>query len=79
MDDAFNFGVYKQLHPSLTYEDYILCSTRIGFMMNIGNYDRQYRCAETKFCDFDKFLFTSWRNKSNGKGKDLIPWGVPVD
>lgn len=79
MDDAFNFGMYKQLHPSLTYEDYILCSTRIGFMMNIGNYDRQYRYAETKFCDFDKFLFTSWRNKSNGKGKDLIPWGVPVN
>ena len=79
MDDAFNFGMYKQLHPSITYEDYVLRSTRSGFVTNIGNYDRQYSYAETKFYDFDKFLFTSWRNKPNGKGKDLIPWGVPAD
>lgn len=79
MDDAFNFGMYKQLHPSITCEDYILRSTGTGVMTNIGNYDRQYRYAETKFYDFDKFLFTSWRNKPNGKGKDLIPWGVPAD
>ena len=79
MDDAFNFGLYKQLCASLTYKDYKLRSTRNGFITNIGNYDRQYPYTETKFFDFDKFLFTSWRDKPNGKGKDQIPWGVPVD
>lgn len=79
MDDAFNFGLYKQLCASLTYKDYELRSTRTGFITNIGNYDRQYPYTETKFFDFDKFLFTSWRDKPNEKGKDQIPWGVPVD
>ena len=79
MDDAFNFGLYKQLCASLTYKDYELRSTRTGFITNIGNYDRQYPYKETKFFDFDRFLFTSWRDKSNGKGKNQIPWGVPVD
>ncbi len=79
MDDAFNFGLYKQLCASLTYKDYELRSTRTEFITNIGNYDRQYPYNETKFFDFDKFLFTSWRDKPNGKGKDQISWGVPVD
>ena len=60
-------------------KDYELRSTRTGFITNIGNYDRQYPYTETKFFDFDKFLFTSWRDKLNGKGKNQIPWGVPVD
>lgn len=45
----------------------------------VGSYDRQYPYTETKYSDFDKFLFSSWKNKPNGKGKDQIPWGVPVD
>lgn len=77
IDDAFNFGLYKQLCPSLTNKDYKLRSTRTGFITNIGNYDRQYPYNETNFFDFDKFLFTSWRDKPNGK--DQIPWGVPVN
>lgn len=28
------------------------------------------------FLDFDRFLFSSWRDKPNGKGKDEILWGV---
>ena len=45
----------------------------------IGSYDRQYPYTETKYSDFDKILFSSWKNKPNGKGKDQIPWGVSVD
>ena len=78
MDDAFNFGLYKQLCASLTYKNYELHSIRSGFITNIGNYDRQNPYTETKFFDFDKYMFTSWRDKPNGKGKDQIPWGVPV-
>lgn len=78
MDDAFNFGLYKQLCASLTYKNYELRSIRSGFITNIGNYDRQNPYTETKFFDFDKYMFTIWRDKPNGKGKDQIPWGVPV-
>ena len=78
MDDAFNYGLYKQLYASLN-RNYELRSTRTGFITNIGSYDRQYPYADTNFYDFDKFLFASWRAKPNRKGKDEIPWGVPID
>lgn len=79
IDDAFNFFVYKQLLQSLKYKDYDLRSVATGFITNIGSYDRQYPYRETEFISFDKFLFTTWRDKPNGKGKDQIPWGVPID
>lgn len=79
MDDAFNYGLYKQLRPSLTCREHELRSTHTGFITNIGSYDRQYPYSETKYFDFDKFLFTSWENKPNGKGKNQISWGVSVD
>lgn len=64
---------------TFTYRDYELRCARTGFTTNIGSYDRQYPYTETKYSDFDKFLFSSWKNKPNGKGKDQIQWGVPVD
>ena len=79
MDDAFNYGLYKQLRPSLTWREHELRSTHTGFITYIGSYDRQYPYSETKYFDFDKFLFTSWENKPNGKGKNQISWGVSVD
>lgn len=79
MDDSFNYGLYKQLCASLTYRDYELRCTRTGFVTNIGSYDRQYPYEETMYSNFDKFLFSSWENKPNGKGKEQIPWGVPID
>ncbi len=78
MDDPFNYGLYKQLMPSLKYADYELRALRTGFITNIGNYDRQYPYRETMFFDFDKFLFTTWRDKPNRKGKDQTPWGIPI-
>lgn len=63
---------------SLKYKDYVLRSTYTGYITNIGSFDRQYPYRETDFYNFDKFLFTTWRDKPNGKGKDIIPWGVEI-
>lgn len=78
VDDAFNYSLYKQLDPSLKYKRYELRSTYTGYVTNIGSYDRQYPYNETDFYHFDEFLFTTWRDKPNGKGKDEIPWGVEI-
>ena len=76
MDDSFNYALYNQLMTSLKYKEYNLRSVRTGAITNIGSYDRQYPYRETEFFTFDKFLFTTWRDKPNNKGKDHIPWGV---
>ena len=78
IDDAFNYSLYKQLNNSLKYKDYELRSTYTGYITNIGSFERQYPYRETDFYNFDKFLFTTWRDKPNGKGKDIIPWGVEI-
>lgn len=79
MDDAFNYGLYRKLNDSLKYKETKLRCTETGIITNIGNYDRQYPYKETEFYGFDKFLFSSWQDKPNGKGKDEISWGVPLD
>lgn len=61
--------------PFFVYE---LRSTYTGYITNIGSFERQYPYRETDFYNFDKFLFTTWRDKPNGKGKDIIPWGVEI-
>lgn len=76
MDDSFNFFFYKSLLPSLKYKNYELRSVATGYITNIGSYDRQYPYRETEFFEFDRFLFSTWRDKPNGKGKDQIQWGV---
>lgn len=78
VDDAFNYSLYKQLNSSLKYREYELRSTYTEYITNIGSYDRQYPYRETEFCDFDKFLFTTWSNKPKSKSKDEIPWGVEI-
>ena len=76
MDDSFNFALYNQLKPSLKYKEYVLRSVLTGVITDIGSYDRQYPYRETEFFAFDKFLFSTWRDKPNYKGKEHIPWGV---
>lgn len=73
IDDAFNYFLYKQLNPSLKHKEYKLRSTYTGYITNIGSFDRQYPYKETDFYNFDKFLFATWRDKTNDKGKDIIP------
>lgn len=79
IDDTFNYAVYKNLLPSLKYKQYELRTVRTGFINNIGSYDRQYPYRETDFYNFDQFLFTTWRDKPNGKAKEVIPWGMLLD
>ena len=78
IDDAFNYSLYKQLNKSLKYKEYELRSTYTSYITNIGSFDRQYPYRETNFYNFDKFLFTTWMDKPNGKGKDIIPWGIEI-
>ena len=78
MDNAYNYGMYKQLLPSLDYKKYNLRSVNTGYVTNIGSWERQYPYKETRFYEFDQFLFASWRDKPDGKGKDQIPFGVPI-
>lgn len=76
MDDSYNFALYKKLNQSLKYKSYDLRSVCTGFITNIGSYERQYPYRETDFFDFDKFLFSTWRDKPNGMGKDDVEWGI---
>ena len=78
IDDAFNYSLFKQIKSNLKYKDYELRSTSTGYITNIGSFERQYTYRETEFYDFDKFLFTSWSDKPNGKGKEQIPWGIKI-
>ncbi len=78
IDDAFNYFLYKQLNNSLKYKDYELRSTYTAYSTQIGSFERQYPYRETDFYNFDKFLFTTWREKPDDKGKDKIPWGVEI-
>ena len=68
-----------QLLPSLKYQHYALRSTDNAFITNIGSYDRQHPYSETEFFEFDRYLFSTWQSKRNAKGKDSLPWGVPID
>lgn len=78
IDDAFNYSLYKQLNNSLKYKRYPLRTASTGYTTNIGSFERQYPYKETDFYKFDQFLLSTWTDKPNGKGKDIIPWGVEL-
>lgn len=78
IDDAFNYSLYKQLNNSLKYKCYELRSTYSGYITNIGSFERQYPYKETDFYKFDQFLFTTWRDRTDDKGKDALPWGINI-
>lgn len=71
IDDSFNYSMYKQLGRINRDHTYELRLLRTGIITNIGEYreDRQFQYAMTEFCAFDKFLFSTW------KQKDKIEWG----
>lgn len=76
MDDSYNFALYKKLNNTLKFQKYELRSAHTGFITNIGSYERQYPYNETDFYEFDQFLFATWMNKPNNKGKNKIAWGI---
>ena len=68
------------IRPSTINEWYHEFVTRI----NLDHVDKICEVLECDISDLieyvpNKFLFASWRDKSNGKGKDNIPWGVQID
>lgn len=71
IDDSFNYSLYKQLGSANRDCAYELRLMRTGLTTNIGEYreGRQFQYVMTEFCAFDKFLFSSW------KQKDHINWG----
>lgn len=81
LDDAFNYSFFKKLlNQSRIQKKYDeLQMTHTEYVTNIKKYGRQYLYRETLFYEFDKFLFISWRDKGDGRGKDQIPWGYKSD
>ncbi|MGN1343008.1 MAG: hypothetical protein ACI4U3_00395 [Traorella sp.] len=71
VDDSFNYSMYKQLGDVNRKRTYDLRLTETGIITNIGEYrkERQFEYAMTEFCAFDKFLFSTW------KEKNVIEWG----
>ncbi len=79
IDDSINYALYKKLLPSQNYRSYDLRSVDHAFKTDIGSCNRNYSYRETEFFEFDQYLFSTWQAEINGKGKDALPWGVPID
>ena len=63
----------KMYHKRLrTYKKigYKICNNVIAEKQNVN--------AIFGIDNFDRFLFSTWRDKPNGKGKDQISWGAKV-
>ena len=75
MDDSFNYAVFKHLDSSLKYKEYDLRSVNTGCITNIGSFARQYPYRETDFYEFDKFLFTTWRDRPDSRNKEQLEFG----
>jgi hypothetical protein len=73
IDNSFNFSLYEKLNLSLKYKEYDLRIGRTEYTTNIGQYERQYPYIETQFYGFDKFIYSSW------KDKDKLLWGNAVN
>ncbi len=60
-----NYGMFRQYNHAITSKSvhYPLRCLASGRPNNIGNYDNQYNYAFTSFCDFDRFLFSEWKQK----------------
>ena len=71
IDDSFNYSMYKQLGRADREYLYELRLSESGIPTNIGEYreGRQFQYLMTEFGAFDKFLFSTW------KEKDKIEWG----
>lgn len=74
MNDSFNYKLYKQLYPSANKKYYQLRTIGTRYVTNIAVNNYQFHYGETEFCDFDKFLFSSWNVKPRDKKE--IKWGV---
>lgn len=78
IDEPLCYALFKQLNQSLKYKEYDLRSVRHPFITNMGTFGRNFPYWETDFYSFDRYLFSVWRDRPDGKGKDDIPWGITV-
>ena len=58
--DSYNFSMFKQLLPSMTYKGYELSVMHTPYIRNIGSLKRQIPYNDTMFYEFDKYLFANW-------------------
>lgn len=58
--DSFNFSMFKQLLSSQTYRKYPLRIDKSIYVREIGNRNRIFPYNETKFYDFDNYLFCTF-------------------
>lgn len=79
IDNPFNYGLYKQIRSCNPIENYELRSVLTPRITNIGDFERQYSYRESLFCAFDRFLFSSWRDKPNGIRKNDLKFGHLID
>lgn len=63
--DAYNYQLFKQICKNEDWKNYELRVLNTGITTKIGSYDRQFNYSNTNFCDFDKFLFSTWKNKDS--------------
>lgn len=77
IDDSTNYALFDKLLPSLTYRAYELASINTPLATNIGNYDIQHPYRETRFYEFDCFLFSTWSDSHRKRAKGSIAWGIP--
>lgn len=76
IDEPLCYALFKQLNQSLKYKEYDLRSVRHPFFSNMGTSVRNFPYLETDFYSFDRYLFSTWKDRPNGKGKNDVPWGV---
>lgn len=79
IDDSLNYDLFSKMHTDTTKIDFALRVESIPTPVNIGTYDRQKSYSDTRFSDFDKYLFKTWKEKPNGRGMDSLPWGIECD
>lgn len=67
--DPMNYQFFNSVGQSQFYGKYDLRVANMPYIVNIGNYRRQYKYTETNFFKFDEHLFSRW------KEKESLPWG----
>lgn len=58
-DDSFNYYMFNQLLPSMLYKEYELSVSWSPYINTIGRMDRQIPYNETKYYEFDKYIFAN--------------------
>ncbi len=72
IDDSFNYSMYKQLLLADSSSTYTMRIDGCNTINNIGTYKRQYGYRLTEFYKFDKFIYSSWKDKESQDWGDVL-------